>query len=210
MVQAAPSIDKIEEKFRAAHPGFKTEPMDLRRIDFAAKLATGRSVADIGSGPGQLINLLGDRKRFARLSSVDIHDHSKRIVHPDVAYLRGDIRKRDFRLDPHDTIFCMEVMEHCEPGYNAQILTNLRRVALKRLVLTVPFNEPEPLWWHDKPGGHRQRFTLPRLASLFPKAHATFLSRYNLDWVLIVEDSNNPAPHFQIVDQPILLRISNS
>ena len=207
MAEAALSIDRVEEKFRTAHPGFRTEAMDLRRIDFAAKLSVGRSVADIGSGPGQLINLLGDQKRFARLSSVDIHDHSKRIVHPDVTYVRGDIRKRDFKLDPHDTVFCMEVMEHCEPGYNAQILANLRRVALKRLVLTVPFNEPEPLWWHDKPGGHRQRFTLSKLAKLFPHAYATLLPRYKQDWALVVEKHSEPAPYFHIVDNTYFLNL---
>lgn len=201
MGQSILALEKIEKKFQTTHPGFKTEAMDLRRINRAASLAIGRSVVDVGSGAGLLVNYLGDQKRYARLTSVDIRDHSKRIVHPDATYFLRDIRKRDFTLDPHDTVFCMEVIEHCEAGYNAQILANLRRTALRRLVITVPFNEPEPVWWHDKPGGHRQRFTLPKLVALFPNAYATLLPRYGVDWIMLVEDRDASSPYFQIVGE---------
>lgn len=72
-------------------------------------------------------------------------------------------------------------------------------MAASRLVVSVPFNEPEPLWWHDKPSGRRQRFTLEKTGHLFPNAVATILPRWGVDWLFILEDARAKAPYFQIV-----------
>lgn len=194
-------IEKTEAKFQETFPDFKTDPRDLDRIATAASLVVGKTMLDIGSGPGLLVNCLADTNNFTKITSFDISNHSKRIVHPNVKYLNGDIRNEYFNPEAHETVCCMEVLEHCESKYNPIMLNNVRRAATRRAIFTVPYSEPEPLWWHDRPGGHRQRFTLPKLAKLFPNAFATIIPRYGIDWVLIAEDRSRLSEYFHIMDR---------
>ena len=58
-----------------------------------------------------------------------------------------------------DNVLCMEVLEHLEKIDFAKALHELRRVTRKRLMITVPYKEPEPVWHFDQPRGHRQSFS---------------------------------------------------
>ncbi len=208
MERSSLRIAVTEEKFRRCRPDFKTEARDLFRLDYAAQLAVGASVLDIGIAEGMLVHHLADQKRFEQVTGVDIRRHSKRVDHPDVSYLEHDLRTGDPAISRHDTVFCMEVIEHCEAQHNDVMLETLRSLAGRRLVVSVPYNEPEPLWWHDRPGGHRQRFPLPALSRLFPRALATIIPRYGVDWVLLVEDGALPIHYFQIVERERLVHIA--
>jgi SAM-dependent methyltransferase len=203
----AVTVQEIEARFENAHPGFKTDIKDLERIETAANFVVGKTVLDIGSGPGILLHLLAEQGQYSRITSFDISNHSKQIRHPNVQYNLGDLRSRDCLLPAHETVLCMEVLEHCEAHFNQQMLRNVRDAALQRAIYTVPYNEPEPLWWHDKPGGHRQRFTLTKMAEMFPTAFATIVPRYGVDWALIVEDNRQKANYFQLVARDRLKKI---
>ena len=94
----------------------------------------------------------------------------------------------------------MEVVEHIEEKHNAIMLSTLRKAAKRRLVVSVPDCEPEPVWWHDRPGGHRQRFTREKMAKLFPQAVATVIPRYGVEWMLLVEDEAMRSSAFHVLD----------
>lgn len=173
---------------------------DWARLEFAASLADGKSVADFGIGPGVLVYSLAETNKFQQIIAVDINTHSRALHHPRVNYYIADLRKPfSSSLGRYDTVFCMEVIEHVEEQHNSQMLSSLRQMAALRLIVTVPFNEPEPLWWHDKPGGHRQRFTLDKISRLFPNAIATIQPRWGVDWLFILEDPRLKIQYFQLI-----------
>jgi len=60
-----------------------------------------------------------------------------------------------------DTVLAVHVLEHLPAEVSAQALTQLRRVARRRVVIAVPLEDtPDPVF------GHLQAFDLPRLAQL--------------------------------------------
>ena len=123
-----------------------------------------------------------------------------------IRFVKGDILA-EFQKEKYDTVTCMEVLEHHYPKNNQKMLTNLRRAAKKRLIISVPFNEPEPLWWHNKPGGHRQKFTLSKLGELFPSAIATIEPRWGVDWIFLVEDKSLKNDEFKIKTKDNFLKL---
>jgi hypothetical protein len=152
----------------------------------------------VGTGHGVLLHLLSDSNEFSQITGFDIRTHSQAILRDDVTYLAGSIGDANLKLPVHDTVICMEVIEHLEEEFNEVMLRNLRAAAKQRLVVTVPFEEPEPVWWHDKPGGHRQSFSLEKIARLFPRAMAARFPRHGVDWIFIIEDQFHPGSSFSI------------
>lgn len=205
-------FEKTRRLFETTYHNMKLyDERDWARLEMAAQLATGYSVADFGTGPGVLVHSLAETGRFHRITALDIVTHSKALLHSSVAYRHADIRKPlPGDIQRHDTVFCMEVIEHVEERYNATMLKTLRELSNTRLVVTVPFNEPEPLWWHDKPGGHRQRFTLEKVGKLFPHAIATIQPRWGVDWLFVLEDVRMTLPHFQIVTKAAFTDVADS
>lgn len=200
-------VDAVRSRFHSQIKNFHLAPDDWRRLEYAFDLAAGTSALDVGSGHGALLHLLADSGRFDKVTGFDIRTHSQAILRTDVSYLQGSIADAKLALPAHDTVFCMEVIEHLEAGFNAIMLRNLRSAAVKRLVVTVPFEEPEPVWWHDKPGGHRQRFSLPQLQELFPTALAAIFPRVGTDWIFIVEDSRIHSSGLRLVDPDVLTKL---
>jgi len=203
-------FNDLKIQYDTQFPHAKYDVTDWNRFKYASSLFVGNSVIDIGAGSGVLLNYLAKSEQCETMVAMDISEHTRLIKNDAVNYILGDIRKQDFLVnDLFDTVFCMEVIEHCNAGYNQQILQNLRGITLKRLVITVPFYEPSPVWWHDKPGGHRQRFTMEKLAKLFPRAIATIEQRYGVDWIFIIEDISIDLNYFQIVSKEKVLDLLN-
>lgn len=201
------ALDTAYTQFQQKMPNLKVDGPDLQRMNFALKLMKGSSALDVGIAWGLLTNALANREDVNKVTGLDISWHSKLLRQKGVKYIQKSLLDPDFRLEQHDTVFCMEVLEHLPAASNAKALTNLRKTAGQRLVVTVPYLEPEPLWWHDKPGGHRQRFTMDKLSELFPTAVATFIPRYGVDWVMIVEDQNIKAEAFVVMSRDNLLKL---
>lgn len=169
--------------------GFYTEA-DWARIRSAYDLVTGSCVLDVGVGNGALLQVLSRSRRFEPVAGVDIRRHSKLQLPVDVDFHLMSVASLDFADDEFDTVVCMEVLEHLEAPDLEPAIAELRRVARSRLVMTVPLNEPHPLWWHDKPGGHRQQFDPDRIRRLFPDALALLQPRPgSVDWLFLVEDT---------------------
>jgi hypothetical protein len=79
----------------------------------------------------------------------------------------------------------MEVIEHLPDGKLERVLAQLRRVAARRLIVSVPFCEPLPL-----PHYHQQQFTAERILSMFPTAKFTLFLKSpvtRVPWMLIDE-----------------------
>lgn len=202
MLSQSQSVDElcsnVRNRFEKSIKNFHLDNTDWRRLAYAYELASGDSVLDVGTGHGVLLHLLADSGKYSQITGFDIRTHSQAILREDVTYLTGSIGDANLNLPVHDTVICMEVIEHLEEKYNEVMLRNLRAAAKKRLVVTVPYEEPEPVWWHDKPGGHRQSFSLEKISQLFPTAIAARFPRYGVDWIFIVEDIENRSSEFAI------------
>jgi hypothetical protein len=184
---------------------FQLDGRDWARLEFAFQLTTGASVLDVGTGHGALLHMLADSGLYKTIRGFDIKTHSKAVLREDVEYLNGSIAAPLLVMPRSDTVVCMEVLEHLEERYNSIALKNLRSHAVERLVVTLPFEEPEPVWWHDKPGGHRQSFSVEKLSKLFPTAFATRFPRYGVDWVFLIEDRKRPADSLNFVSRGEML-----
>jgi len=62
---------------------------------------------------------------------------------PDAKFINADINK--FKLDQYDTIVAFEVIEHLDNGL--EVVEKLKKHC-KRLLITVPMNEPVGFWGH--------------------------------------------------------------
>lgn len=194
-----PITEIVKNNFAENKPDFKLNEENWYRLEFSASLAVGNTILDVGTGFGVLVHLLAESGKYTKLTGFDIGHLKNAYLRPDVTYIQGSVATPELGLPVSDTVFCLEVIEHLEAENNAVILNNLRNAARRRLVISVPYEEAEPLWWHDKPGGHRQRFTLEKLALLFPKAIATLLPRYAGNWVFLIEDEALNIPQFDLL-----------
>ena len=64
----------------------------------------------------------------------------------------------------------MEVLEHLDSQSFLAALRELRRVVNRLLIITVPYNEPEPLY-----RGHKRKFTDSDLLTYFPRGEFALL-----------------------------------
>jgi SAM-dependent methyltransferase len=193
------SLDEAWRALKEARPASGLDEADRRRFAFAASLAVGRSILDVGTGDGVFAYALASSGDFDTVTAMDIKPYAGVLMHPRATFVSGSIAERNLSLAPHDTVFCMEVIEHLTPQNAALALDNLRRASARRLVVSVPYNEPEPLWHSEKPWGHKQSFSFRRLAALFPAAVGTLLPRYGVDWVFLVEDFQRRPSEFRML-----------
>lgn len=173
------------ERFGAhSGKGFFSEG-DWRRTAFTISRAPAeaRRVLDVGSGIGVLLNYFAMMEEV-EIASIDIHTHSKFLsFHPDATIQRMSIDLLGFDDDAFDATFCLEVIEHLDDATLETGVRELLRVTRSRLLLSVPFEEPEPLRPY-----HKQRFDAARLQSMFPGAALTVLRpprRSALPWALV-------------------------
>jgi SAM-dependent methyltransferase len=185
--ELAPVVADVKRRFQARHAGtgfgFPSR-WDYGRFSVAYERAEkGGSVLDVGVGSGQLVNSLALGGEFTRVCGIDVHVHSKFTRFSEDFELRTmSVADMDFADGEFDTVLCMEVLEHLDPDLLESALSELRRVAAAQLIMTVPYDEPEPL-----PEYHRSRFGDGELRRLFPEASTALLMKPKLPWVLIEE-----------------------
>jgi 2-polyprenyl-3-methyl-5-hydroxy-6-metoxy-1,4-benzoquinol methylase len=131
------------------------------------------SLIDVGIGAGQFVNAAAKSRKFKSVIGVDcrqtsglkqlskfwtlvIHDLTSPYAPP---WLKADV------------VTCMETVEHINQRDFARAIGSLKSMAQKRLIVTVPFEEPLPLAKF-----HKQRFDRARLLQLFPSAQITVLT----------------------------------
>ncbi|MCK4789431.1 MAG: class I SAM-dependent methyltransferase [Desulfobacteraceae bacterium] len=161
---------------------------DWRRIEYISSLLPeAKSVLDIGIGNGAFLNLLMSLNRFQGILGIDIRRHSKfttlfesrlyQIIYASVTNL--PIANKCI-----DIVTCMELLEHLDRQSFLAALHELRRVS-RFLIVTVPYNEPEP-----RPSYHKLRFTDSDLLTYFPRGEFILLKKSTGNpWMAIVERS---------------------
>lgn len=162
-----------------------------RRRDYARwqyvldRLAEGSSLLDVGVGAGQLIRAAQRSRRFRKVEGLDIKKHSKFFNLPDdpVKMTYADAADMPFEPKSFDYVLALEMIEHLPTDAMSKVVTELRRVAAKAVVISVPYCEKQPL-----PRYHKQRFTFSRLRRLFPTANITLcVEKRMVPWVCVEE-----------------------
>lgn len=163
---------------------------DWRRVSYIqSHIPSGTSVLDVGTGQGHFSNAMATRGDAIRLATIDIKTSPRFRKHGDYEQYRMSVAAMDFAEDEFDHVVCMEVIEHLENVDFQPALDELRRVAGKKLLLTIRLCEPEPIAPY-----HRQRFDPARILTLFPDAKLTLLLKRpvnRIPWLLIEEEIRN-------------------
>lgn len=143
----------------------------------------GSALLDVGSGLGEFVNLVARRGRHGPVTSVDRKDYD--LWMDDTGTLQR-IHRDLFELDDscaREVVTCFEVIEHLPPERVAEAVALLRRLARRKLYVSVPFMEGPPLY-----KGHFTRFDHANLGALFPDARFTVFGRSDKDevhaWIL--------------------------
>ncbi len=190
--QSKSILDEVRELYESRYPtresGFFT-PYDWERCRALTLEIEGTSVLDVGIGAGQIFNVLARTPSIETLIGIDVR-WNKKLIRPE----RGDLQIRNILQLPFpdghfDTVSCMEVLEHLEIADFPKGLSELRRVCKSKLIMTIPYKEPTPVWHHDVPGGHRQSFGEDKLERFFPRAGRQFISRGPTasPWIMLTE-----------------------
>ena len=112
---------------------------DWRRLDYMLSLMpAGGTVLDVGIGPGAFVQMLALSGRFDRVCGIDIRRSSKFVELCEFDFRKMTVERMSFEDDEFDTVVCMEVLEHVPMEVFGPALQELRRVAAKELLMTVP------------------------------------------------------------------------
>jgi ubiquinone/menaquinone biosynthesis C-methylase UbiE len=186
------ALREVRDLYEAAFPAEESGKFtvhDWNRSAAALEQVAGPDVLDVGVGPGQIFNLLARDPAVDRLVGIDIR-WNKKLIRPERGTLQiASIFRLPFPDASFDTVLCMEVLEHLETIEFPKALSEIRRVCRGTLVATVPYQEPEPLWWHDRPGGHRQQFSEEKIDRWFPRAERHYIPRRPgaCPWIMLIE-----------------------
>jgi SAM-dependent methyltransferase len=106
-------------------------------LDRIADAIQGETVLDVGCGTGFLLDHLKRARPDLALTGVDfIIEEGTRTRHPGIRFERANIEKLPFADASFDTVVCTHVLEHILEF--RQALSELRRVARRRLIIVVP------------------------------------------------------------------------
>jgi SAM-dependent methyltransferase len=134
--------------------------------DRAAELAVGPHVVELGCCFGFLsLRLAAEGHRVTAVDLVPGTAHLLATVSgrlgTRVTTLVGDARRIPLADGSADTVFAVHLLEHLPRGLDAAVLDEMLRVARRRAVVAVPFEEvPNPAW------GHVRTFDLADLDAL--------------------------------------------
>jgi SAM-dependent methyltransferase len=134
--------------------------------DRAAALAVGPHVVELGCCFGFLSLRLAAEGH--RVTAVDLVPGTTRLLNRvstalgrPVTTLAGDARNIPLGENAADTVLAVHLLEHLPRGLDTEVVVEMLRVARRRAVVAVPFeDEPTPAW------GHVRTFDLDDLHAL--------------------------------------------
>jgi len=178
--------DKARKK-----PSYSVDDWERTRLVFEL-LEGATSVVDIGIGQAQLTNLLARCTDVERLYGYDFRDYATRIDPPptrNYQFKVWDITKElDERPEAVDIVVAMEVLEHIDVKSVPDVFARLRSMSSAgAMLITVPYQEKEPLYHHDRKHGHKQSFDDAKLERIFgPCLYSHFKQKW---YFIFVHDS---------------------
>ena len=160
---------------------------DWSRFQYISSLLPmAKSVLDVGIGTGAFLSILLSLRKFQRVVGLDVTKHSRFTMLFDrhlYDIVHASVTKLPLADKSIDVVICMEVLEHIDKQSFMAAVSELRRVAKASLIVTVPYNEPEPIYQ-----GHKLRFTDSDLLAYFPHGEFIVLKKSTgRAWVAIVE-----------------------
>ncbi|WP_128694449.1 class I SAM-dependent methyltransferase [Methanoculleus taiwanensis] len=116
--------------------------LDQYRYKYVSAYLCGESVLDVGAYYGDFLKL--GQKMGYEIKGTEINDLRVSIANENLGgnYVRKDFlhgKLSSFSDSSVDTVVCMEVLEHLEDDKFG--LSELFRVAKRRVIITVPYNE---------------------------------------------------------------------
>ena len=117
------------------------DEMNRNRISFTASLLPDgiASIVDVGCGNGIFINYLKQNCSISRIVGTDRSETALRMVNSESRL--ANIEQLPFEDREFDCATCLEVIEHLPQETFIRALAEISRVALKFIVITVPYNE---------------------------------------------------------------------
>ena len=181
-----------------AKPGGWYGNDDWIRISFVLNaIYPWGTVLDVGVGAGQFLNALALSQKFRRVAGVDFVRYEKYLeLHPAIERMDCSIEELPYADNSFDIVTCMEVLEHIPDPIFEPALAELRRVCRGQLIITVPFNEPEPISKF-----HVRRFQADDILRIFPNSNRILLDRSRMPWILIEEwpfDPRGASEHYSV------------
>lgn len=174
---------------------------DFRRWSYVLNLIeptphSAVDLVDVGVGLGQFATIAASTKKFDRVRGLDYTRYQEMDASA-FDFVQHDITKQPPTTLHADVVTCLECIEHIKsPGFEKAV-ENLKAMARKRLIVSVPYAEKEPL-----PRFHHQRFDTRRLRQLFPRAEITLLANGpEISWAL-VDTKIDPDPYWAVRDFP--------
>ncbi len=160
---------------------------DWKRFEYLSSLLPeGKHLLDVGCQHGHFLNLAGASHKFNNIIGVDVKRYKRFLILPgtcSLQFVEASVAKLPFREGGVDVVTCMEVLEHLDKEVFVTALSELRRVVNRLLIITVPYNQPEPL-----PSFHKLRFTDSDLLTYFPHGEFVLLKRQKgPSWMAVVE-----------------------
>lgn len=181
-------IERYGEK--PEKPGGWYQDDDWTRISFVlGAMRSGGAVLDVGVGAGQFLNALALSGLYERVAGVDNVVFEKYFeLASSIERTNESIGALPFPDDSFDVVTCMEVLEHIPDKIFESGLAELRRVCRGQLIMTVPFEEPEPISRF-----HVRRFLADDIWRVFPAANRILLDRPGMPWILMEEWPSDPG-----------------
>jgi hypothetical protein len=179
-IEFAPELDAFVQASLDAFREAGTPPNGLRLADYQrwsfvlSLIGSTDDLLDIGIGMGQFVDAAMRSARFGRVRGVDRKPHSQLRNLLGFEFVSYDLTQPPASLSA-DVVTCMECLEHIPDPHFDIAVHNLFEIARNRLIVTVPFEEREPL-----PPYHHQRFDEARLERLFPGAELYQLGNWAL------------------------------
>jgi SAM-dependent methyltransferase len=117
--------------------------INLERLSHLEKYLIGNRILDAGCGGGAYVELLSQRN--FQVTGVENNDDFLQFIMRERSlgkYVKADITKLPFPDKSFDSVYCFDVLEHVNDHL---AISELTRVASKRLIITVP---QEDQWMH--------------------------------------------------------------
>jgi ubiquinone/menaquinone biosynthesis C-methylase UbiE len=138
-------MNELEKKYYedAAfwYDGMLEDPRNMERFKLTTDLIPGdvTSLLDAGCGNGVFVNHVSRNRPEIHVHAWDRSNEALKHVH--VEKTLGDVTNLPFDDNAFDCVSCLEVIEHLPiPAYKVA-LNELKRVAAKYVLISVPYNE---------------------------------------------------------------------